>query len=233
MFRIFIFTLFTIISVAVSGQDTLNITDLNGHKQGFWCKKDSVGHIIYEGRFKNGYPAGEFRYFYPDGKLKTVSILSNLGKKAVTVSYFANGKKMAAGNYINEKKDSTWQFFSEFSGVLVSEEHYKAGVIDGISRIYYPEGGVSEIHNYKNGILDGLWEQYFTDGKIKLRCTYIAGEKQGPFKAFYDSEQLMFTGQYITGHREGIWTYYNEKGGITKKEIYSKGILLKTEEPAK
>lgn len=233
MFRIFIFMLLTVLSCSLSGQDTLNVTDPGGRKQGFWRKLDTAGHIKYEGHFKDGIPVGEFRYYYPDGKLKTISKVSNQGKQAVTVSYFPNGKKMAAGNYINEKKDSLWQFFSESNGTLVSEERYKAGVIEGISNIFYPEGGLSEMHYYKNGIRDGLWEQYYLDGKIKLRGAYKAGEKQGGFKTFYTSGQLMFAGQYIAGHQDGIWIYYGEKGGVSKKEFYQKGVLLKVEEAGK
>ncbi len=229
MFRIFIPILFTFFSCSMFAQDTLNVTDSYGRKQGSWRKRDSAGRIVYEGRFKDGLPAGEFRYFYPDGKLKTVSILSNQGKRAVTISYFPNGRKMAAGNYLNEKKDSTWQFFSESNGSLVSEEQYVNGMITGFSKVYYPEGGLSEQCEYKDGVRDGRWEQYYLDGKIKLRAAYRAGEKQGPFTTFYDSGLLMMTGQYIAGHQDGVWIYYNEKGGITKKETYQNGSMVKVE----
>ncbi|MEI7501134.1 MAG: toxin-antitoxin system YwqK family antitoxin [Bacteroidota bacterium] len=223
MFRIFIFILSTIFSFSVFGQDTLNRTDINGLKQGFWCKRDSAGRTIYEGRFKNGIPAGEFRYYYPNGKVKTVSILSDYGKRAFTISYFPNGQKMAAGNYLNEKKDSTWLFFSESNGSLVSEEQYCSGLIDGVSKVFNPEGGLSEVHYYKKGVRDGLWEQYYLDGKIKLRATYKAGEKHGLFQTFYNSGQLMFEGGYKFGHQDGTWIYYNEDGSISKKEIYEIG----------
>ena len=229
MFRIFIPVLFTIFSCSMFAQDTLNVTDSYGRKQGLWRKRDSVGRIVYEGRFKDGIPAGEFRYFYPDGKLKTVSVLSNQGKRAVTTSYFLNGRKMAAGNYLNEKKDSTWQFFSESTGTLVSEEEYVNGMITGFSKVYYPAGGLSEEFEYKNGIRDGRWEQYWLDGKIKLIAAYRAGEKQGLFKTFYNSGQLMITGQYIAGRQDGVWIYYNEKGVITKKETYQNGSMVSVE----
>ena len=233
MFRLFVVALFTIFSCSGFGQDTLNIKDLQGRKQGFWRKSDSVGRVIYEGQFKDGLPTGEFRYYYPDGKLKTVSLISKQGKRAVTNSYFPNGKKMACGIYLNEKKDSTWQFFSELNGTLASEEHYKDGVIDGLSKVFYPEGGLSEQRLYKQGVRDGLWEQYYPEGKLKLKGTYKAGEKQGAFKILYFSGQLMIAGQYISGYPDGIWIYCNEKGTITKKEIYAKGELIKVEETGK
>lgn len=233
MYRILVVPIFIIFTFSVIAQDTVNVTDRQGRKQGFWRKSDSAGRVIYEGHFKDGYPAGEFRYYYPDGKQKTVTHVSNQGKRVVTISYFVNGRKMAAGIYINEKKDSTWQFFSESNGTLVSEENYKDGLIDGLSKVYFPEGGISELHNFKQGIRNGPWEQYYPDGKIKLRGTYKAGEKQGAFKTFYTSGQLMITGQYISGHQVGTWIYYNEKGIVTKKEIYDQGILIKVEEPGR
>ncbi len=227
MFRIFIFFLLAFFSCQAFAQDTLNVTDKTGRKQGVWRKKNSAGQLVYEGHFKDGLPLGEFRYYYPDGKLKTVSVISNQGKRAVTTSWFPNGKKMATGIYRDEKKDSTWQFFSESNGTLVSEENYKDGLTDGISKVFYPDGQLSEIHHLRSGVKDGPWEQYYLDGKIKLRATYKAGEKDGLFKTFYSSGQVMMAGQYISGLQDGTWMYYGEMGAVTKKEIYNKGILVK------
>ena len=233
MNRIFIAVLFAIFSFSVVGQDTINQKDIQGRKQGFWRKTDQAGHQVYNGHFKDGYPVGVFNYYYPDGKLKTVSIMSQKGKRAVAVSYFPNGRKMASGVYLDEKKDSTWQFFSESNGNLVSQEHYKAGIMDGESRVFYPEGALSELHYFRQGLRDGPWEQYYTDGKIKLRGTYQAGDKQGSFKTFYTSGLPMIVGQYISGHQTGTWIYYDEKGTVSKKEIYDKGALVRVEEPGK
>ncbi|MDP1622002.1 MAG: toxin-antitoxin system YwqK family antitoxin [Bacteroidales bacterium] len=233
MFRLSIMILFTICSVSAVAQDPLNVVDGKGKRQGAWRKLDSADRVIYEGRFKDGIPAGEFRYFYPDGKLKTISYVSNQGKRAVTTSYFPNGHKMAAGIYINEKKDSTWQFFSESIGTIVSEESYQAGVVNGPSKVFYPDGKLSEMHYYKNGIKDGLWEQYYMDGKLKLRGAYKSGEKNGQFKILDLSGHPMVEGRYNHGHQDGVWIYYSDKGAIAKKETYKNGELLTTESPDK
>lgn len=233
MIRFPILILIAFFSCALSAQDTLNVTDGKGQRQGFWRKLDSAGRVIYEGRFKDGVPAGEFRYFYPDGKLKTVSMVTDMGNRAVTVSYFPNGRKMAAGNYIHEKKDSTWLFFSESNGTLVSMESYRNGMINGLSKVFYPDGGLSEQHYYKNGVRDGLWEQYYLDGKLKLRGGFKTGEKHGLFKTFYNSGRPMIEGQYLQGHQDGKWTYFDEKGSLSKTETYDKGVLLKVEQPGR
>jgi antitoxin component YwqK of YwqJK toxin-antitoxin module len=233
MFRLSLATLFIIFSMVLFGQDTVNIKDSKGLRQGYWRKVDTAGQLIYEGKFRDGIPVGEFRYYYGNGKLKTVSRVSDKGKRAVTISYFPNGKKMAVGNYLDEKKDSTWQFYSELNGTLVSLDNYKGGLLEGVSNIFYPEGGLSELLNYRHGVRDGLWEQYYQDGKLKLRGTYKTGEKEGQFTAFYNSGQPMITGQYSLGHQDGKWVYFDEKGIVTKTEMYDKGRVISVTPPPK
>jgi antitoxin component YwqK of YwqJK toxin-antitoxin module len=233
MFRISSIILFAFFSSLLFGQDTVNIKDSKGQRQGYWKKLDTAGKMIYEGRFRDGIPSGEFHYYYSNGKTKTISRFSKDGKLARTVSYFPNGKKMAAGNYLDEKKDSVWQFFSESNGTIVSMDTYQGGLINGESKVFYPEGGLSELHVYKIGVKDGLWEQYYMDGKLKLRGAYRAGEKEGQFKAVYASGMPMISGQYLLGHQDGTWTYFDEKGAITKKEVYDRGMLVSVNPPPK
>jgi len=233
MFRISLVCIAALIPVLLSAQDTINRVDEHGKRQGPWKKTDTAGKVVYRGQFIDGVPVGEFRYYYPDGKLKTVSRMSESGKKASTVTYFPNGNKMAAGNYVNEKKDSTWRFFSESNGTLVSQDNYTAGVINGLSKIFYPDSTLSEQYYYKNGLKDGLWEQYYLDGKLKLRGAFKAGDKQGVFKTYYPDGKLMIDGRYEQGHQDGTWVFYNEKGVITKKEIYLRGKLVDTQLPGK
>jgi len=218
-------------SVVLAGQDTVNFTDAAGRRQGFWRKIDSAGKVVYEGRFADGIRQGEFRYFYPDGKLKAVSVVSGNGKKSETVSYFPNGKKMASGSYLEGKKDGAWKFFRETDGTLVSEETYVAGEVNGLSKVYYSEGRLAEQHYYRKGKKDGLWEQYFIDGRLKLRGAFRAGEQQGEMMLYYNSGRPMIEGSYSGGHQEGTWIYYAEDGNTSKIEIYSKGILLRTDPP--
>ncbi len=220
MFRIYILFLLSLFPLSIYAQDTLNQTDPSGRKQGYWKKTDSAGHLVYEGSFKDGEPVGTFRYFYPDGKIKTISTLSQNGTHALVVSYFQNGQKMASGTYLNEKRDSLWQFYSEKDGALVSEEYYKTGAKNGISRVFFSGGGVAEKTTWKNGVMDGQSEQYFSDGKIKVRLTYKNGEKNDAFTTYFLSGQPMISGQYRNGHPAGHWIYYNEDGSVLRFEDY-------------
>lgn len=212
-------------------QDTLNITDTKGLKQGPWRKLDKNNQKIYEGQFRDGVPCGEFRYYYPDGRLKTISVFSDGGKVSRTVSYSSNGRKIAEGKYVNEKKDSIWRYFSDFDGILLSEDCYSAGLKNGLSKTFYPNGKLSEQLTYKSGKKEGDCLQYFEDGKLKLKGYYLNDEKEGLITAYYPNGQPSFSGKYQFGHKEGTWLFYDEKGKVTKMLNYAGGILVK--EPKK
>jgi len=215
------------ISHCLFSQDTVNRTDAAGRKNGIWRKVDKDGHKIYDGQFTNGVPSGVFRYYYSDGNLKAISVLSEDGKIARTQSFARSGRKIAGGNYRDEKKDSTWSYYSDYDGVLLSEESYAGGVKEGVSRTFFPNGSVAELITYKNGKKEGEWIQYYDDGMLKFRGAYINDEKDGPFIGYFPGGKVNLSGAYKAGHKDGTWTFYEENGDVMRSEKYSEGALIK------
>jgi antitoxin component YwqK of YwqJK toxin-antitoxin module len=230
MRTVFILLIIFSASLILQAQDTINLKDLEGKKNGYWVRKDTNGKKIYEGRFTHDIPCGEFRYYYPEGGLKAVSFLSDGGKRSRTTTYYRNGRKMAEGVYLDEKKDSIWKFYSEYDNVIVSEESYKNGKKEGISKTFYVDGLIAEKMTWKDGVRSGPWEQYYTDGNFKLQCAFLVDMKNGPLKTWHINGKLWLTGQYVNGGPDGTWTYLQENGQVEKKEYYSKGALIRTEE---
>ena len=227
MNRLLLILIFTGISYWTSGQDSINRTDASGRKQGTWRKVDKDGHKLYDGQFKNGVPNGEFRYYYADGRLKAISVLSDDGKTARTVSYATNGRKIAEGNYRDEKKDSIWRYCSDYDGILLSEESYISGVKNGASKTFYPDGNITEVIYFRDGKKEGEWIQYFDDGQVKFRGAYVNDEKEGPFTVYYPGGKINISGAYKAGHMDGTWTFYEENGEVGRTEKYSEGALVK------
>ncbi|MFH1296022.1 MAG: toxin-antitoxin system YwqK family antitoxin [Bacteroidota bacterium] len=219
-----------IISAGSFSQDTINQVDTHGRKQGFWRKYDEKGFRIYEGQFRNDVPYGKFTYYYQNGKVRTTSQISENGQIALTSSWFPNGKLMAKGKYINQQRDSLWQFFSEYDGVLVSEEFYVDGKKHGAEKIFYPRKGVAEIIPWKEGVKDGKWEQFYDDGALKLMGSFKNDEKDGSLRTFFVTGKLMVSGFYTNGHQDSTWIYYDDKGKVALKEYYDDGILVRSEE---
>ena len=215
---------------AAFSQDTVNRVNSEGFKEGYWKKTDSAGNKAYEGKFRNGLPSGTFKYYYPDGKLKAVSVFSADGKQSKTTTFFVSGKKMAEGIYRDEKRDSIWQFYSDYDGAVLSEESYKNGRKDGPAKTFYAGKGVAEVISWKDGIREGPWIQYYLDGKVKMKTANHNDLKSGLMEAYSEKGILLFTGKYLNGNPEGTWLSFDEKGTPVKKEIYEKGLLIKSEE---
>lgn len=225
--RIYAALFVAILPMLAFAQPPLNQTDAAGKKQGPW-KKYTDGVLKYEGQFKDDKPTGKFTYYYPGGTVKTVSVYSANGTICRTKSYHEeNGKLMAEGKYVNEKKDSIWNYYS-FDDKLMSTESYVKGIKEGVWKTYYPDSSrtLLEIKNYKADVADGAWEQYFQNGTIKTKATYIKGKLEG-LAVYYQSDgKKLMEGKFKNGLREGAWYSYNTDGKLEKTEKYAKGELV-------
>jgi antitoxin component YwqK of YwqJK toxin-antitoxin module len=226
--HIFILCLF--LTVSVYSQDTVNRVNAQGLKEGYWRKLDTAGMKVYEGHFRNGIPSGTFRYFYPSGTLRVISAFSADGKRSRTTTFFPSGKKMAEGVYLEEKRDSLWQFYSEYDGSKLSEESYKKGKKEGVAKTFYPGKGLAEVVNWRDGLREGPWIQYYTDGTVKMKANNHSDKKHGVMEVFSEKGTLIISGKYAEGDPDGTWLFYDEKGKIEKKEVYDKGALVSSEE---
>ena len=210
-------------------QTTINKQDASGKKQGPWVKMDTAGRKIYEGQFKNNIPQGTFKYYYPNGAVKAVSVFSEDGNTTTTTTYFQNGKKNAEGTYVNEKREGLWKFFSGFDETLVADETYKAGIRNGPARTYYSGKTIVELINWTDGLREGPWIQYFDDGKVKLQGGYKKDIKEGPIVVFFPNGQKFNAGQYLKGYPDGKWLTYDLEGKLQFTDIYDHGVLIKTD----
>ncbi len=53
------------------------------------------------------------------------------------------------------------------------------GKINGLYKVYYPNGNIYRYYHYKNGDLHGDWKEYRPDGTLKTRGNYYYGKKHG------------------------------------------------------
>ena len=206
-----------------------NQVDEEGRRQGHWKVFDGNGKLKFEGSFKDNIPFGEFKYYYPNGTVKAISHIYNNGTEARTKTFHPNGKLMAEGKYLNEKKDSIWHYYSEFDGILLSEEIYDRGMKTGKWRTFYPDGSVAEVFTYVDDKKHGPWRQYFTNGSVKLKATYIHGKLEGQITIYHVNGIVNVSGSYKNNFQDGIWMYFNDEAENTKKEIYEEGDLISRE----
>lgn len=224
---------------AQAAPDTINRTDEQGRKQGVWKKTYPQNTVHrYEGQFKDDQPYGTFKYYYKDGTLKTIMEYSNSGVLARTVTFWENGRVMSKGNYINQKKDSTWIYYGE-KGYLNIAEQYNMGEMNGWRIMYYKVGNnqkkapVREEAKFVDGKMSGAWKKYFRDGSIKAKGQYENDQKTGTFEYFYPDGSRRRTEMFKNGRKHGFFVYFDDSAKVYKKNFYWKGAKLEEGEQRK
>lgn len=231
MFKYFVSLTFIVLFGALQAQ-TKNQTDAAGLKQGYWEKLDAkTGKISYKGTFKNNKPQGVFYYYFPNSdSVRSKSEFRQDGKIAYVTMYHATGKMQAKGKYLNEEKDSVWSFYDE-KGILLSTETYVKGKKNGISKVFFANGAVSEEKYYKNGLLEGPFKQLFDDKKgIRAEGAYVADQFDGKCSWYYPNGIAAAQGYYEKGIKKGVWLYKTESGKIKEKEVWQNGKQLNEKE---
>jgi antitoxin component YwqK of YwqJK toxin-antitoxin module len=217
-----------LLTVSVYAQKAPNVTDAKGLKQGYWEKLNpSTGRVAYRGTFKDNKPVGTFKYYYEEiDTIRTMMQFTSRPGVAYATMYFMTGKMQAKGKYVNEKKDSTWNFYDE-AGQLLSQETYKDGKRNGKSVVFYQNGDISEERSYKMDVEDGVFKQYFEGKKVKGEGTYENGKLVGKNAYYYPNGTSAAIGYYNKqGNKNGLWLYKDAEGKVTSKDVYDNGELL-------
>ena len=120
-------------SIALS--QTINQVDENGKKQGIWSKNHKNGKLRYKGEFKDDKAQGLFFFYYTSGELHVEKEFFHNGEAAATHFFYKDGTLQSSGLYVGELKDSTWNYYSSDS-ILVMSEQYQKGKLNGTTKTF-------------------------------------------------------------------------------------------------
>ena len=107
---------------------------------GKWVYYNNRKNIVSEEHYKNGKLSGEYKIFYPNGKL-------------TEFSHFKDGKLHG-----NSKRYSD-------TGVILDDLTYANGEIHGAAVYYDANGKVKRKGMYESDLKVGVWE-FYTDGEL-------------------------------------------------------------------
>lgn len=205
------------------GLGAQNHLDDQGRKQGSWMEYHANGQLRYEATFKEGYPIGQMKRYSEKGELVAVMQFSQQGRHSFTRLYHGDGKVAAEGIYIDRKKDSVWNYYSEIDHSLRMKAGYSEGLQHGTETHFYSSGRISEEIGWEHGMRQGPWLQYYVPGPKRLEAAYENNELEGEYRLFYISGQEKLIGRYSKGLAEGSWRYFDEQGGELYSLDYKKG----------
>lgn len=139
---------------------------------------------------------GDWRYLYPDGRIKQRGHSDAEGRlDGEIISYFENGQVDEFKPYTAGKLDGTEKHYDE-DGNLLIEIPYRDGARHGMQINYYGEDGgpegarIYEETRYKNGDYDNFYNRYDRDGHRIGHADYTA---PGVFMAWTKDSQ----GRYL------------------------------------
>lgn len=220
MKRFFILIAALWLALPVAAQE-YNQTDSKGRRQGLWTDFYANGQKRYEGQFKNDKCQGTFRYYDEHGNLKATNEFDKTGERALNKTFAPNGRLIATGCYLSQKKDGEWKYFDKETGQLLLSEDNKEGNVHGWSRIYNPQNGVlAEETQYVDGVPEGPCRKYSDSGVLVMECQYHQGKLEGLAKTFYPNGLLKEEGQYAKGTKTGQWKTYNEDGDLIATDTF-------------
>lgn len=204
----------------------INQTDSNGLRQGLWKKQQPNGRLLYEGNFKDGKPVGEWKRYHPGGQIKAIIIYQQNTDSAFTQLFDKFGKKVAEGNYVNQKKEGSWIYF--LNNRKIAEEHFKFGLKDGTSLKYYDSGELMEKADWSNGLQHGNYQIFFKSGNPYLQCRMTYDQRNGLCLIYAQNGKLELEANYKNNLRHGEWRFY-KNGKFQYLIKYDKGEILNPE----
>jgi antitoxin component YwqK of YwqJK toxin-antitoxin module len=191
-------------------QQNINLVDANGNRTGQWEKRYNNGKVRYRGQFINGKEVGHF-FFYKEHSQSKPYLIKNFEATSniADVQFFSNyGIVESEGKMIKKNRVGTWYYYASNGKTIILEETYKNGLLDGVVKIFYKDGILTEESYYKSGKRHGSSKRYTSEGKMISNIPYFKGKVHG--KVFYYDNHgvIRETGHYDMEKRVGRWEFY-------------------------
>ena len=159
------------------------------------------GKLITKGQFELGSPIGEWSYFYPDGREKsiekvvvdTVYLMANWEEDSAHKQTIINGNGVIEERYV--------------SGGIKAKYTFKNGLKNGDFEERTANGVLSVAGAFNQGKKDGIWEFYEYRGILEKMVTYKADSLDGAYLVLAVSGDTITSGNYILGKKDGFWIW--------------------------
>lgn len=191
----------------------------DGKRDGTWLEYRE-NKLFMSGGYAHDKPTGEFIYFDRTGTEIGRSTLAN-GTGTLTTFYF-NKRPSSRQQLVNGLRDGVYQELTA-RGTLIVDGRYRADLKHGMWREWTSDGVLMLEQSWKRGRLDGLVRKY-ADGKLVLEATYKNGKAEGAYTEHRLGKPAV-TGQFADDQRHGRWTSYDTEGSVVLTATYSHGVL--------
>jgi antitoxin component YwqK of YwqJK toxin-antitoxin module len=231
-----------------------------GKKEGLSKEYDKEGNLITLFEYHNDFLAsrerinridgkglkqGEWKDFYPNGRLKTEKTYVDDNLHGYYKEYDLRGILVLTMLYENgaivksrveDEPDIEDVKKYDQDGKLIYSGPYRNTVPVGVHREFGKDGKVTNAFVYNDvglkvseGIVDeagnhtGKWKDFYPDGKVLAEGQYTDNRRTGLWKFYNAAQKTEQTGSYNNGRPDGVWKWYYENGTILREEEYFQG----------
>ena len=205
-----------------------------------------TGHVKVEGEYNQGEPVKSWKYYYRDGRLKSVeevkgddnylwefylpdSLHTQIIKEGngELVTYYTTGKVKEWYNYENGLKNGPFEELSIYNYPTLKGE-FKNGLKHGTWEYFYYTGDKEKTSNYVDGVLDGDYQYFYDNGKVTVDGQYKNGEKEGEWSWFTNVGTPDMKGTFKNSKQHGDWSYWHPTGELSYTAHFTDGIKTGT-----
>lgn len=133
------------------------------------------------------------------------------------IDYYIDGKKQGEGNFKNGKVDGVRKMYYP-NGQISMERVYSSGLENGLEKEYYEDGTLKQKGDFLNGKENGVWEMYHPNGQLKQRTSFDKGKMDGESISYYSTGKFRSTEKFKNG------IVVKDKDNSKKYDLYSDGI---------
>ena len=134
----------------------------------------------------------------------------------VYIIFIISGNCIQMGNQnISESPSRVYTEFSYYeNGQKEYATEYLNGKLDGISRHWSEDGSLISESKYSHGKLHGMWKKYYADQNTMYETHYFHGQKHGKEKWYYENGQIKSEQSFNYGIPESIIMRWHPDGSI-------------------
>lgn len=138
------------------------------------------------------------------------------------VQYYLSGDIAYSLQYKSGQKEGLQVFFDKEKFERIETE-FKAGVYDGLSRVWINGIQTYEL-SYKKGQLDGLAHFWYDNGQLAQEINYKNGKRHGVFKRWDKQGQPQEETYYQAGVRTGLSQTWHANG-VQASRVHYQGLI--------
>lgn len=136
--------------------------------------RDASGNITLQGFLSNNERAGTWTEYHPNGMVKSTVAYVDGKMEGQFVELSNSGQLVRQCTYHRGVRHGEYKEYN-FS-TLKEERVYDNGNLEGVVKIYYPDGKLMEEGLYQDGVRNGVSKWYDQQGNVSITYEYKNGQ---------------------------------------------------------